>query len=133
MTGTQFAAPFAGNHGVTALVPALWLPIALLTLAGLLYVLARRSERTGIAWAAAAGLLIAPYAGTYSALPMALAVPGFLETAPIFTLAMVALSTIGTGFALPFYAAAALVAALVVRDRPTQAVIQPVAEAAIPG
>ncbi len=117
--GTQFAAPFAGNHGVTALVPALWLPVAALTFIGLGYVLARRSGRTGIAWAATAGILIAPYAGTYSALPMALAVPGFLETAPTFTLIMVALSTIATGFALPFYAAAALIAALLLRERPT--------------
>ena len=26
--GTRFASPFAGNHGVTALVPELWLPVA---------------------------------------------------------------------------------------------------------
>jgi Glycosyltransferase family 87 len=110
--GTRYAAPFAGNHGVTALAPELWLPIAGITLAGLVYVLVRRSSSTGIAWAATAGLLIAPYAGTYSALPMALAVPGFLVTAPTFTLVMVGLSTIGTGFALPFYAAAALLAAI---------------------
>jgi hypothetical protein len=114
--GTRFAVPFAGNHGVTALVPALWLPVAALTAVGLVWVLARRSQRTGIAWAAAAGILIAPYAGTYSALPIALAMPGFLETAPVFTMVIVALSTIATGFALPFYAAAILIAALAIRS-----------------
>ncbi|HLY12726.1 MAG TPA: glycosyltransferase family 87 protein [Candidatus Limnocylindrales bacterium] len=106
----RFAVPFAGNHGVTALVPGLWLPVAALTTAGLLWVLARRSEAAGLTWAVTAGLLIAPYAGTYSALPLALAVPGLLASAPTFSLAMVALSTIATGFALPFYALAALLA-----------------------
>jgi hypothetical protein len=108
--GNRFAVPFAGNHGVTALVPALWLPVAAITTAGLLWVLARRSEGAGLTWAVAAGILIAPYAGTYSALPVALAVPGLLTSAPTFTLAMVALSTIATGFALPFYALAILLA-----------------------
>ena len=117
--GTRFAVPFAGNHGVTALVPELWLPVAAVTTVGLLLVLARRSERTGLTWAATAGILIAPYAGTYSALPVALATPGLLQTAPTFTLAMVALATVATGFALPFYAAAILVAALTVSERPT--------------
>jgi hypothetical protein len=117
--GTRFAVPFAGNHGVTALVPALWLPVAAVMTVGLLLVLARRSERTGITWAVTAGILIAPYAGTYSALPVALAAPGLLKTAPNFTLAMVALSTVATGFALPFYAAAILGAALVVGQRTT--------------
>ena len=102
--------PFAGNHGVTALVPALWLPVAAVTTVGLLWVLVRRSEGAGLTWAVTAGLLIAPYAGTYSALPVALAVPGLLASAPTFTLAMVALSTIATGFALPFYALAVLLA-----------------------
>jgi hypothetical protein len=110
--GTRFAAPFAGNHGVTAVVPELWLPVAALTTVGVVLVLARRAEWTGLAWAATAGLLIAPYAGTYSALPMALAVPGLARTAPAFTLAMVALSTVATGFLLPLYAVALLAAAL---------------------
>ena len=97
--GTRFAVPFAGNHGVTALFPELWLPAAAVTTVGLLLVLARCSERTGLVWAATAGILIAPYAGTYSALPVALAMPGLLQTAPTFTLAMVAISTVATGFA----------------------------------
>ena len=108
--GSRFSVPFAGNHGVTALVPALWLPVAAITTAGLVWVLVRSSEASGLTWAVTAGLLIAPYAGTYSALPLALAVPGLLASAPTFTLAMVALSTVATGFALPFYALAALFA-----------------------
>jgi hypothetical protein len=110
--GARFAVPFAGNHGVTALVPALWLPVAAVTAAGLLWVLARRSEGAGLTWAVTAGILIAPYAGTYSALPLALAAPGLLKSAPTFTLAMVGLSTIATGFALPFYALAILLVGL---------------------
>lgn len=124
--GSRFAVPFAGNHGVTALVPELWLPVAAVTSAGLLWVLARRSEGAGLTWAVTAGILIAPYAGTYSALPVALAIPGLLKTSPSFALAMVALSTIGTGFALPFYALAILLAGWAQverarsRDRPAE-------------
>jgi Glycosyltransferase family 87 len=117
--GTQFAAPFAGNHGVSALLPELWVPVAAITTVGLLWVLVRRSEQTGIAWAVTTGILIAPYAGTYSALPIALAAPGLLSAVPTFTLAMVALSTVATGFALPFYAAAILAASLALGRRST--------------
>jgi hypothetical protein len=124
--GTRFAAPFAGNHGVTAVIPELWLPVAALTGAGLLLVLARRSEQTGVAWAVTAGILIAPYAGTYSVLPAALAAPSLLRTAPVFSLVMVALSTVGTGFLLPLYALAILVASLVARpERPAPEVPLP--------
>ena len=114
--GTRFAAPFAGNHGVTAVVPELWLPVAAVTTVGLVWVLLRRSKETGIAWAATAGILIAPYAGTYSVLPAALAVPGLLKRAPNFSLVMVALSPVATGFLLPLYALAILAAALLVRE-----------------
>jgi len=120
--GTRFAAPFAGNHGVTAVFPELWLPVAAVTTVSLVLVLLRRSEGTGIAWAATAGILIAPYAGTYSVLPAVLAVPGLLKRAPNFSLVMVALSPVATGFLLPLYAVAILVAALVVgEERAAQA------------
>jgi hypothetical protein len=117
--GTRFAVPFAGNHGVTALFPELWLPVAAITSVGLLWVLGRRSEGAGLTWAVTAGILIAPYAGTYSALPVALATPRLLKTVPNFTLAMVALSTIATGFALPFYAAAILAVGVIAKEPAT--------------
>ena len=80
--GTRYAAPFAGNHGVTALVPDLWLPIAVVVATGLVFVLLRRGPETGLAWAVTAGLLIAPYAGTYGALPIALALPAMAILRP---------------------------------------------------
>jgi hypothetical protein len=110
--GTRFASPFAGNHGVTALVPGLWLPIAAATFLGLVLVLIRRGRSTGLTWAATAGLLLAPYAGTYAALPIALAIPGIGRVAPTMALVIVAVSPIATTHPLPVYAAAILIASL---------------------
>ncbi len=114
--GTRFASPFAGNHGVTALFPDLWLPVAAITAVGLVAVLLRRGRETGIAWAAASGILIAPYAGTYSALPIALALPGMYAFLPTLALVVVAASPIATTHPLPIYAAAILVGALRYRE-----------------
>jgi hypothetical protein len=117
--GTRFASGFAGNHGITAIAPGLWLPVALVTLMGLVYVLLRRGPNTGITWAATSGLLIAPYAGVYSALPIALAIPGLARATPGWALAIAAVSPIATTHPLPLYAAAILLAALLVRE-PTE-------------
>jgi hypothetical protein len=119
--GSRFAGPFEGNHGVTALVPELWLPIALLTTAGLLWVLARRDSSIGFVWAVTSGILIAPYAGTYGALPIALALPAFAAYAPMTGLAIVAVSPIATTHPLPVYAAAIMLAARGWRDRRREA------------
>lgn len=110
--GTRYATPFEGNHGVTALFPQLWLPIAAITAVGLVLVLARRGPEAGLAWAVTAGLLLAPYAGTYGALPIALALPGMAILAPAMALVVVAVSPIATTHPLPIYAAAILLGAL---------------------
>lgn len=110
--GTRYAAVFAGNHGITAIVPQLWLPVAIATLVGLVVVLMRRGPLTGITWAATAGLLLAPYAGTYAALPIALAIPGIGRLAPTMALIIVAVSPIATTHPLPVYAGAILIASL---------------------
>ena len=115
VAGGRYASPFAGNHGVSALLPDLWIPVAVVVAVLYLVVLWRRGEGTGLAWAATAGILIAPYAGTYSALTIAVAIPFLGATAPWFALAIVALSPIATGYALPVYAAAILVGALLLR------------------
>jgi hypothetical protein len=114
--GSRYAAPFVGNHGVSALLPDLWLPVAVVTAIALLWVLARSGPQTGLTWAAASGILLAPYAGTYSALPIALAVPGMLRSSPTAALLIVALSPIATTHPLPFYAAAILLLALRSRE-----------------
>jgi hypothetical protein len=114
--GTRFASPFAGNHGVTALVPELWLPVAAIVAIGLVVVLLRRGPETSLVWAVTAGLLIAPYAGTYSALPIALALPAMVVLAPTMALVVVAVSPIATTHPLPIYAAAILIAALRYRE-----------------
>ena len=114
--GSRYAAPFAGNHGVTSLVPELWAPVAGMVTLGLVLVLWRRWPETGLAWAVTSGILIAPYAGTYSALPIAVAMPAFLARQPRVALAIVAVSPIATTIPLPFYAAAILLAALLFRE-----------------
>jgi Glycosyltransferase family 87 len=108
--------PFAGNHGVTALAPALWAPIAAVTAVGLVLVLTRRGPGVGLVWAVTSGILLAPYAGTYAALPIAVALPFIGASAPLFALAIVALSPIATTHPLPLYAAAILLAALALRE-----------------
>lgn len=114
--GTRYASPFAGNHGVTALVPQLWLPIAIVTFVSLLVVLLRRGPLTGITWAATAGLLLAPYAGTYAALPIALAMPGIARLAPTMALVIAAVSPIATTHPLPIYAGAILIGSLFLHE-----------------
>jgi hypothetical protein len=115
--GSRYAEPFAGNHGVTALAPELWGPVAAATAAALLLVLARRGPRVGLAWAAAAGILLAPYVGTYGALPIAVALPAIGPLAPALALVIVAISPIATTHPLPFYAAGIMLASLALRER----------------
>ena len=115
VAGGRFATPFAGNHGITAIAPDLWLPIAAVVAVSYLAVLWRRGEGTGLAWAATVGILIAPYAGTYSALPIAVAIPWLGAVSAPFAIAIVALSPIATGYALPLYAGAILVGVLLLR------------------
>ena len=114
--GVHMASPFAGNHGITALVPQLWLPVAAIVGLSLLVVLVKRGPITGLTWAATAGLLIAPYTGTYAALPVIVALPLLGPLAPGVALAIVAVSPIATTHPLPFYAAAILIAALRLRE-----------------
>jgi alpha-1,2-mannosyltransferase len=113
---SRYATDFAGNHGVSALLPELWLPVALVVGAAFLVVLWRRGAAVSFSWAVTVGILIAPYAGTYSALPVALAMPVIGPALPLATILLVAVSPFGTTFLLPFWAAAVLVAALAVRD-----------------
>ncbi len=117
VAGGQYAEPFAGNHGVTALAPSLWAPVAAVTLVALLLVLARRGARVGLTWAVASGILLAPYVGTYGALPLVLALPAIGPLAPVLALVLVAISPIATTHPLPFYAAGIMVASLAVRER----------------
>jgi Glycosyltransferase family 87 len=115
--GGQYAEPFAGNHGVTALIPSLWAPVAAVTAVSLVLVLIRRGPRVGLAWAAASGILLAPYVGTYGALPVALALPAIGPLAPGLALLIVAVSPIATTHPLPFYAAGIMLAALALKEQ----------------
>jgi hypothetical protein len=112
----RYASDFAGNHGVSALVPQLWVPIAAAVGLAFLVVLWRRGRAVSLAWAVTVGILVAPYAGTYSALPVTLALPVVGPALPIVAIVLVGVSPVGTTFLLPFWAAAVLVAALFVRD-----------------
>ncbi len=114
--GRRYAEPFAGNHGVSALIPELWVPVAVIIAIGLVLVLARRGPRVGLIWAMTSGILIAPYAGTYSALPIAAALPAIGPLSPLLAFAIVAISPIATTIPLPFYAAGILLASLALRE-----------------
>jgi hypothetical protein len=92
--------------------------VAVVTAVGLVLVLARRGPDVGLVWAVTSGILLAPYAGTYSALPIAVALPVIGPRAPWLALGIVALSPIATTHPLPFYAAAILLAVLTLRDAP---------------
>lgn len=109
--------PFVGNHGVTAIFPALWPPVAAVTAVMLALVLARGGPRTGLVWAMTSGILLVSYAGTYSALPIALVLPAIGPLAPMLVLVIVATSPIGTTIPLPFYAAGILLASFAARER----------------
>jgi alpha-1,2-mannosyltransferase len=114
--GTRYAVAFAGNHGVTALAPELFVPIAAITALGLLFVLLRRGPRAGLAWACASGILLAPYAGTYAALPIVLALPAIGPLAPAFAFAILAASPVATTHPLTFFAAAVMLGVLLLRE-----------------
>jgi hypothetical protein len=96
----------------------LWAPVAVVTAIGLVLVLARRGPHVGLVWAVTSGILLAPYARNYSALPIAVALPMIGPRAPWLALAIVALSPIATTHPLPLYAAAILLTALALRDAP---------------
>jgi Glycosyltransferase family 87 len=112
----DLSTPFAGNHGITAVDPALWAPVAAVVTMLLILVLLRGGMRTGLVWAVASGVLLAPYAGTYAALPIALALPAIATFSPVLALVIVALSPVATTIPLPLYVAAILVASLAFRE-----------------
>jgi hypothetical protein len=114
--GSGLATAFAGNHGVSATAGWLWLPVATLTAAGLLLVLARRGPRVGLTWAAVSAIVMAPFAGTYAALPVALAVAALGPLAPGMALAMIAGSPLSATDALPLYAGAIMLVSLAVDE-----------------
>jgi hypothetical protein len=114
--GGRYAAPFAGNHRVTAIAPELWAPAAAVTAVGFAMVLARRGPAVGLVWAVTSGIVLAPYAGTHAALPIAAALPVIGPLAPLPALAIVAVSRIATTHPLPLYAAAIMLATLAPRE-----------------
>jgi hypothetical protein len=117
VAGGRYAAPFAGNHGVTALVPGAWPLVAAVTAVGLVFVLLRRRPGVSLVWAVTSGILLAPYAGTYAALPVAVAMPVLGVASPWFALVILAVSPIATTHPLPVYAVVILLGALVLGER----------------
>jgi hypothetical protein len=121
VAGGRYAAPFEGNHGVTALVPGAWPFVAVVTTVGLIFVLLRRGPGVSLVWAVTSGILLAPYAGTYAALPVAVAIPVLGVASPWFALVILAASPIATTHPLPIYAVVILLGALVLGKRPQMA------------
>jgi hypothetical protein len=110
--GARFAAPFAGNHGLTAVAPELWLPVAAVVGIGTLAIVVFGSWETAVTWAVASGVLLAPYAGTVAALPILLALPLLGPSMPAFVLAIAALSPVGTTYLLPLFVMLVLLGSL---------------------
>lgn len=123
--GTKLASPFVGNHGVSALAPQLWAPVAVATIVGLVLILTLRGPVVGVTWAVTSGILIAPYVGAYGALPIALAIGPLAFAAPGLALAIVALSPLAATDLLPVYASGILVASLTIRERSVARFEQP--------
>jgi hypothetical protein len=82
VSGGGISLQFLGNYGISLLSPPLALIVGALSSAAFMIVLRRRGPVTGLAWAGAVGVLIAPYAGIYSSLPMLVALPGLATIAP---------------------------------------------------
>ncbi len=55
VAGGRFAAPFAGNHGISALWPTAWVPVAAVTALAFLVVLYRARPAVSLVWAADRG------------------------------------------------------------------------------
>jgi len=72
---TAYISPWSGNYGVSAYLPDLAVPIAILVVAVTLLVVARAQENRSLVWVLAAGILVSPYAGPLTALPLLLALP----------------------------------------------------------
>ncbi len=111
--GTRYAVPFAGNSGLTQMLPLLALPIMVLASVLYLWVLARRDQLTALVWALALGLIVAPYVGLYGAAALLLAVPELHARAPRVTLLLAAAAPVVAPFALPLLSGVILAAALV--------------------
>jgi len=72
---TAYISSWDGNYGVSAYLPDLAVPIAILVMAVTLLVVARAQEYRSLVWVLAAGILVSPYAGPLTALPLLLALP----------------------------------------------------------
>ena len=107
------AVPFAGNHGLSSLAPALVVPVSILVLAVFAVLLWRsRDESALLMWSLFAGLVAAPYVGFYAAVPVAAGLPAFARdhprralllavVLPLGAVSMVAAAVVGLAIALP--------------------------------
>jgi hypothetical protein len=86
--GTGSIAVWAGNSGVSGYVPSLAVPIAIIVMALTLLVVARAHENRSLAWVLAAGILVSPYAGGYSALSLLLILPMLRPWPRVYALAI---------------------------------------------
>ncbi|MFI5258492.1 MAG: glycosyltransferase family 87 protein [Candidatus Limnocylindrales bacterium] len=75
VNGTGYISGWEGNYGVSAYLPSLAVPVAVVVMALTLLVVVRVDENRSLAWVLAAGILVSPYAGPLTALPLVLALP----------------------------------------------------------
>ena len=81
-SGGGISLRFLGNYGISLISPTLGLVVGVVSGLAFVVILMKRGPVTGLAWAVAVGVLIAPYAGIYASLPMLVALPGLARIAP---------------------------------------------------
>jgi Glycosyltransferase family 87 len=77
-----------GNIVLAAEVPQLALPAALAALTGLMWVLWKRDEVTGLIWAVTSGVFLTRFGGEYSLVPLLLVAAVMFRRAPRRTMAL---------------------------------------------
>jgi len=119
---------FVGDYGLSAIDPVLGAVSAGIATILFLALLLRRGSAAGLAGAVSAGVLVAPYAGIYAAVPMLLALPSIAAVAPRAAIGLSFLAIVTAPWS-PIAASVTLLAAL--RLGKASAVVGPTGQVAL--
>jgi len=104
---------FRGNYGLSLISPELAVVAGAVVGVSLVIVLLRRGPVTGLVWATAGGIFLAPYTGTYAGLPLLVALPAMIGVAP-WLAAFASGAVLAAGFLYPVAGAVVLLVALLI-------------------
>lgn len=113
--GTKYLGSFSGNVGLSAASPVLFALVAAVASIVTVGATLRAEPVVGLIVSLAGGVLISPYIGAYSAVPLLLALLILASRAPRAAFVLAATAQIATFLALPLWTAATLIAALFMR------------------